>query len=267
MYMDKVTSDRKITREPLQRVTSETAQRWPAPVPSLHRSATDSQISLGSSDGRRPSLAGLKTNGSEQTLDKKRLSALDRLRIRQREVDFDVMSQASTSKKGKQAAIEASLKDAIGALKRPNRALVSAEVADAVAQRALMAKGRAKGKSPSGGLYLRSADRRSITNADHEQGALKDTCRSDTVTQADIRHYGNRIHTTARATGRGKRTGFGHELECSIRAVLEQSTRLAKGGVRHVSYYRSGLGYYRYAVARRREIPQACFATKSDSIQ
>lgn len=69
---------------------------------------------------------------------------MDKIRLRQREVDFDAMSQAQEAKKKKQAEIDARVKDAISALKKPQRTLVSAEVADAVAQRNLLARARAR---------------------------------------------------------------------------------------------------------------------------
>ena len=114
-------------------------------MPSLRHSNTDSAI-----------ISGLKSELSEIPLERiprklsqpavpRRTSALDKMRIRQREVDFDAMSQVQEARKKKQAEVEEKIKEAIHTLKRPNRSLAVKEVADASEQRRLMAQARAKG--------------------------------------------------------------------------------------------------------------------------
>lgn len=131
-------------RDPLQRVTSETMNHSSKAAPSLARSATDSLV-----------IPGLKRERSETPLDQiprkasqptlpKRTNILDKMRFAQREVDLDALSQAQETKKKKQAEVDMKLREAIGALKKPNRALAGKEIADVAEQRTLMAQGRAR---------------------------------------------------------------------------------------------------------------------------
>ena len=137
----------KKPRDPLSRVSSDTVNHSSRATASLTRSATDSQI-----------VPNLKRESSEASLDliprkhsvpqlpkRSSSSALDKSRIRQREVDFDAMSQAQETKRKKQADVEEKLKDAISALKRPNREVVSSKaMSEAAEQRQLIAQARAK---------------------------------------------------------------------------------------------------------------------------
>ncbi|KAF2221180.1 DNA replication regulator SLD3-domain-containing protein [Elsinoe ampelina] len=134
----------KSKREPLQRVPSEKISSKRQMTPSLIRSATDSQL-----------VPGIKREPGELSLDSiplkadlrgepRRSSTLDKMKLRQREVDFDAMSQAQESRRKKQVEVENKLKEAISALKKPNRVLAGKELADVAEQRELMAQAREK---------------------------------------------------------------------------------------------------------------------------
>ncbi|PSK55413.1 hypothetical protein B9Z65_2802 [Elsinoe australis] len=131
-------------REPLQRVPSERQSQKRRATPSLARSATDSQLVPGLK--REPSEISLDSIPlkAEVKADSRRSSLLDKMRLRQREVDFDAMSQVQESKRKKQAEVENKLKEAISALKKPNRVLAGRELADVAEQRELMAQAREK---------------------------------------------------------------------------------------------------------------------------
>lgn len=115
------------------------------PAATLSRSYTDSAL-----------IPGLKGEANETPLsaiplkldrnsDVRRASTTSQSRLRQREVDFHAMSQAQETRRKKQADVEAKLKEAISALKKPNRGLAGKEMADVAAQRELMAHAREKG--------------------------------------------------------------------------------------------------------------------------
>lgn len=74
-----------------------------------------------------------------------RSSAVDKMRMKHREVDFNALSQAQEHRRKKQAEVESKLQEAISALKRPNRALAGKEMADVAQQRERMAQARQKG--------------------------------------------------------------------------------------------------------------------------
>lgn len=132
-------------REPLERVPSERQTHKRRATPSLARSATDSRLVPGLK--REPSEISLDSIPlkAEVKADSRRSSLLDKMRLRQREVDFDAMSQVQESKRKKQAEVENKLKEAISALKKPNRVLAGRELADVAEQRELMAQAREKG--------------------------------------------------------------------------------------------------------------------------
>jgi DNA replication regulator SLD3 len=116
--------------KPLSRVASE-ALTHPLPrVPALHRSATDTNVLLPT----------IKREGSETPapMDKippvkapqprKRTNLLQS--IKRREVDLSAMSQANAAKANKNAELDQKLKEAVSAIRKPNRALAVKEIAE-----------------------------------------------------------------------------------------------------------------------------------------
>lgn len=144
--------DRK-PRKPLSRVSSDALKHATRPTPSLHRSATDSEVLL----------PYIKREGSEvpTSLDfippakppaqsRKRTSLMHSISFSKREVDLSAMSQANEAKMRKKAEVEEKLREAITTLKKPNRALAvkeAAESADMSFAKATMPKSRPSGQA------------------------------------------------------------------------------------------------------------------------
>ena len=152
-------------------------------VPSLSRSATDSVVlpSVKRENSEIP-LERIPRKHSQPSLSR-RNNALDKVRLKQREVDFGAMSEAQEAKKQKQAEIEAKLKEAISALKRPNRTLAGKEIADVAEQRTLMAQARVRGKFPIHILFA---------HPDHRSASQSQRNRTTTHTQVDATPKHNR---------------------------------------------------------------------------
>lgn len=140
-------------RKTLQRVLTDDRQRRSISIGSnraisLMRSATD------------PTIPGLKREASEApslssipTVDFKSLHAnrggvLNSKRFSQREVDMSTLAPDPNSKAKRQAAIEAELKDAISALKKPNRELAGKALAETAERRSASAGHPRKSKKP-----------------------------------------------------------------------------------------------------------------------
>ncbi|KAK5123226.1 hypothetical protein LTR85_003425 [Meristemomyces frigidus] len=119
-------------RRPLSRVASEALNHGSRAMPSLHRSATDTDALL----------AHIKRENSETPapLDaipqaklpqpRKRTSLMHAISFSKREVDLSAMSQANEAKLRKKAEVDEKLREAITTLKKPNRALAVKEVAE-----------------------------------------------------------------------------------------------------------------------------------------
>jgi DNA replication regulator SLD3 len=106
---------------------------------SLIRSATESSIpSLKRETSEAPSLSGIPAAESKP-LYASRGGVLNTKRFSQREVDMSSLAPDLTSKAKKQAAIEAELKDAISALKKPNRELAGKSLAETLERRSVSA--------------------------------------------------------------------------------------------------------------------------------
>ncbi|KAF2154584.1 hypothetical protein K461DRAFT_311018 [Myriangium duriaei CBS 260.36] len=132
-------------RETGQRAQAEKQSQAKRSTATLSRSATDSQL-----------IPGLKKEPSEVSFDSiplattanksnvRRSNVLDKMKMRSREVDFDALSQAQEQRRKKQAEVDSKLKEAISALKKPNRALAGREMADVAEQRERMAQAREK---------------------------------------------------------------------------------------------------------------------------
>ncbi|KAK3683167.1 hypothetical protein LTR37_020506, partial [Vermiconidia calcicola] len=128
----------KRPRQPLARVSTDTLNHSSKRPPSIHRSATDTEV-----------LSHIKREGSEllPSLDTippankahqrrtaasrpGRASLMHQISFSKREVDLSAMSQASEVKMRKKAEVEEKLREAISTLKKPNRALAVREMAE-----------------------------------------------------------------------------------------------------------------------------------------
>ncbi|KAK4553189.1 hypothetical protein LTR86_009719 [Recurvomyces mirabilis] len=126
-------------RKPLSRVSS---AALPHPArhlpPSLHRSATDSQVPQHHLK-RENSEAPLPFNSipliDKAPIPRKRASLMHSISFSRREVDLSAMSQANERKMRKKAEVEEKLKEAISTLKKPNRIAAVKEVADEAERR------------------------------------------------------------------------------------------------------------------------------------
>jgi hypothetical protein len=93
-------------------------------VPGLKREASEA-----------PSLSSIPTSDS-QSLKPNRPGVLNSKRFSQREVDLSSLALEVNSKQKKKANIEAELKEAISALKKPNRELVGKDIVETAEKRA-----------------------------------------------------------------------------------------------------------------------------------
>lgn len=109
---------------------------------SLMRSATDPTIpGLKREASETPSLSSIPTHVN-------RGGVLNSKRFSQREVDMSTLAPDPNSKARKQAAIDAELKDAISALKRPNRELAAKSLVETAERRSASAGHPRKSKNP-----------------------------------------------------------------------------------------------------------------------
>ncbi|CAD6446705.1 1561ca9a-3143-42d0-9a98-e30d1f5d6332 [Sclerotinia trifoliorum] len=140
-------------RKSLQRVLTDDRERRSMSIGSnraisLMRSATD------------PTIPGLKREASEapslssipfvefKPLHANRGGVLNSKRFSQREIDMSTLAPDANSKAKKQAAIDAELKDAISALKKPNRELAGKSLVETAERRSALAGHPRKSKKP-----------------------------------------------------------------------------------------------------------------------
>ncbi|TKA72028.1 hypothetical protein B0A55_05733 [Friedmanniomyces simplex] len=125
-------------RKPLSRVATETlAQTQTKHPPSLHRSATDSdllqqQLKRETSEAPSPlsSIPATVGTARQPPQPRKRTSLMHSMSFNRREVDFSAMLQANEARMRKKADVDQKLQDAISTLKKPNRALAVKEMAE-----------------------------------------------------------------------------------------------------------------------------------------
>lgn len=135
-------SDKK-PRNPLSRVASEANHQSSKPTRTLARSSTDSLVVPGlKREASEISLTQIPSRESTPAAAQFRRSASDRMRVR--EVDFTAIQRTNDAKLKKRQEVEEKLKEAITALKRPNRAQAGREISDVSEQRRLMAQGRSR---------------------------------------------------------------------------------------------------------------------------
>ncbi|MCJ1475900.1 hypothetical protein MMC13_004564 [Lambiella insularis] len=127
------------SRQPLERVLTDSKVARPKPHPALMRSATDSQ------------LPGIKRELSELSLSaipQSRPSLQSSKRYSQREVDLTAVSQATEAKLQRKTAIELELQGAIAALKKPNPRMAVKELVESADRRLVGASKSRKSKNP-----------------------------------------------------------------------------------------------------------------------
>ena len=146
----------KRPRKSLSRVASDALHHGSRPMPSLARSATDSDALL----------AHIKRENSEAPVPldsipaaklpqpRKRTSLMHSISFNRREVDLSAMSQANEAKMRKQADLDEKLREVLTAVKKPNRALAVKEVAESAD--ASFAKATARSR-PSAGQRTKSS--------------------------------------------------------------------------------------------------------------
>jgi len=121
-------------RKPLSRVSSETLNEDPKPVPKLHRSATDTRASLPRikrEDSETPTVLNLIPPDKVSQARKPRPNVLQSIPgLGRREVDLCATSRTNETKMRNKAEMDHKLKEAISALKKPNRVLAFKEVAE-----------------------------------------------------------------------------------------------------------------------------------------
>ena len=99
-----------------------------------------------------PSLSSIPVADS-QSLKANRPGVLNSKRFSQREVDLGSLAPEGNTKARKQLGIDAELKEAISALKRPNRELAGRDIVETAEKRAASAShSRSKPNSPFAGL-------------------------------------------------------------------------------------------------------------------
>ncbi|RAL63820.1 hypothetical protein DID88_003463 [Monilinia fructigena] len=140
-------------RKSLQRVLTDDRERRSMSIGSnraisLMRSAIDSTIpGLKREASEAPSLSNI-PSAEFKPLHVNRGGVLNSKRFSQREVDMSTLAPDPNSKAKKQAAIDAELKDAILALKKPNRELAGKMLAETAERRSASAVHPRKSKKP-----------------------------------------------------------------------------------------------------------------------
>ncbi|RDL41924.1 Uncharacterized protein BP5553_01903 [Venustampulla echinocandica] len=140
-------------RRSLQRVLTDDRERrsisrGPERAISLMRSATMPSVpGLKREGSEAPSLSGIPLATSQQ-LEANRPGILKSKHLARREVDLSSLAPDLNAKARKQARIEAELKDAISALKKPNRELAGKTLAENVERRSATASHSRKSKKP-----------------------------------------------------------------------------------------------------------------------
>jgi DNA replication regulator SLD3 len=129
-----------MTRQSLQRVLTDEryargGSRGPSRAVSLMRSTTSPTVPRLKREGSEPSSLGSIPPIEAQAINASRGGVLESKKFSQREVDLSSLVSINEAKYRK-ANIEAELKDAIAALKRPNRQLAAQELVDTADRRA-----------------------------------------------------------------------------------------------------------------------------------
>lgn len=141
----------KKPRRPLHRVATESAGAAAAgkATPSLRHCNTDSQLQnlIKRERSETPSLSSLPPyrhdSQTPHTTSQSRRGSSVINHLKSREVDFAALSAANEAKAKKRAEIEKKLRDAIGAIKKPNRVAAGRETMDFAEQRMSMTNGKA----------------------------------------------------------------------------------------------------------------------------
>lgn len=126
-------------RRGLQKTTSDTQAMFQPP--SLMRSATDSFIKRESSEVPLSTIPQLKDSRPPS---RSRQPSVQLQHLNRRQVDLNSLSTASEAKLKRKAAIEDELKDAITAIKKPNRGLAIKDYNEATEQRAFASTSKRK---------------------------------------------------------------------------------------------------------------------------
>nr|POE47726.1 hypothetical protein CFP56_01057 [Quercus suber] len=123
-------------RRPLSRVATDTIDLAPKQVPMLHRSTTDIDAMpvIKREPSQDDSLTTIHSARKRQPAPRQRLNLARSISISGREVDFSAMSQANETKLRKKADLKERLrkeaKEAIDAIRKPNRQLAVKEYAE-----------------------------------------------------------------------------------------------------------------------------------------
>jgi len=156
--------------------------------PSLHRASTDSQIIIRASrESSQHPFDQSKNLASGPSKVKNITTAVDKNKLRQREVDFDMMSQKQVVKQKKQTEVDMKLKEAISALQKPNRSLAGKELADVAEQRELMAKARTKAVNAQKDRYnLRTEATPNHTSSHHVHAVFQTPMKRLHISEAQM---------------------------------------------------------------------------------
>ena len=138
----------KPSRMPLKRALSDAINRAGKPVPALQRCITDTDTTSCLKSGSLNTPCD-STRPSRPAQPRKRQSLVHQISFNRREVDLTAMSQASATRLRKNADIEQKLRDAIGTVKKPNRASAVQELATSTDESfaKALAKPRESGKT------------------------------------------------------------------------------------------------------------------------
>ena len=145
----------KKARRPLARIATDNLEHITTAVPSLQRSATDSDVlqrHLKREASETPTPLDLITAAAKPH-QRRRTNLMQSIGLTKREVDLTAMSQVTDAKLRKKADMDEKLRDAITAIKKPNRAVAVKEVAEhadlAFAKTLVKNRPAAKSKSTS----------------------------------------------------------------------------------------------------------------------
>ncbi|KAF2706896.1 hypothetical protein K504DRAFT_459328 [Pleomassaria siparia CBS 279.74] len=141
-------AEAKKSRRTLARVTTETSIPPRRPTPSLHRSATDSALPTGiKREGSETPLSTIPVQRYPSNAARHSMSRFQHLKGR--EIDLTTPSEAVTARLKQKKRVEEDLKDAISALKKPNRGLAVGTYVDDMERRGVSTSNKAKKSATS----------------------------------------------------------------------------------------------------------------------
>lgn len=178
----------KKPRKPLARVGTDILERHSRGMPSLNRSATDTDA-LSSYIKRETSEVSMESIPAAHLQRKPRQSLVHTLDSSRRQVDLNAMSQANDAKLQRKQEMQDKMQSAINMLRKPNRAAALAEVRDQTDVSFAKVTAAAKGRSNAAASKARTGQRPQITATPSLARAVKATPHKRAAGAREAQHF------------------------------------------------------------------------------